>query len=48
MMAAPTFGGDEIAIVRPEEIRGLEDRRALVIAENGRPIIAGPDPLHRR
>jgi type IV secretion system protein VirD4 len=39
-MAGRTFSGDDIAIIRPEEIRRLEERRALVIAENGRPIIA--------
>jgi len=39
-MAGRTFSGEDIAIIRPEEIRRLGERRALVIAENGRPIIA--------
>lgn len=33
-------GGEDIDVIRPEEIRHLPQRRALVIAENGRPIIA--------
>ena len=37
-MAGRTFSED-IAIIRPEEIR-LPERHALVIAENGKPIIA--------
>ena len=39
-MAGRTFSGEDIPIIRPEEIRQLQERRALVIAENGRPIIA--------
>jgi len=39
-MAGRTFSGEDIAIIRPEEIRRLGERRALVIAENGKPIIA--------
>ena len=39
-MAGRTFSGEDIAIIRPEEIRRLRERRALVIAENGKPIIA--------
>jgi type IV secretion system protein VirD4 len=39
-MAGRTFSGDDIAILRPEEIRQLEERHALVLAENGKPIIA--------
>jgi type IV secretion system protein VirD4 len=39
-MAGRTFSGEDIAILRPEEIRGLEERHALVLAENGKPIIA--------
>jgi type IV secretion system protein VirD4 len=39
-MAGRTISGDDIAILRPEEIRRLQERRALVIAENGKPIIA--------
>ena len=43
-MAARTTSGEDIAVLRPEEIRQLPERHALVIAENGRPIIAC---LHR-
>ena len=43
-MTGRTVSGDDIDILRPEEIRRLPERRALVIAENGRPIIAR---LHR-
>jgi type IV secretion system protein VirD4 len=39
-MAGRTFSGEDIAIIRPEEIRRLQARRTLVIAENGKPIIA--------
>jgi type IV secretion system protein VirD4 len=39
-MAGRTFSGDDIAILRPEEIRQIEERQALVLAENGKPIIA--------
>jgi type IV secretion system protein VirD4 len=39
-MAGRTFSGDDIAILRPEEIRQLKERQALVLAENGKPIIA--------
>ena len=39
-MAGRTFSGDDIAIIRPEEIRQLPERHALVIAEYGKPIIA--------
>src|SRR5512132_3235143 len=39
-MAGRTFSGDDIAIIGPEEIRRLPERHALVIAENGKPIIA--------
>jgi type IV secretion system protein VirD4 len=39
-MAGRTFSGDDIAILRPEEIRRLKERRALVLAENCKPIIA--------
>jgi type IV secretion system protein VirD4 len=38
-MAGRTFSGEDIAIIRPEEIRRLPERHALVIAENGKPII---------
>jgi type IV secretion system protein VirD4 len=43
-MAGRTASGDDIDILRPEEVRRLPERQALVIAENGRPIIAR---LHR-
>jgi type IV secretion system protein VirD4 len=39
-MAGRTSSGEDIAIIRPEEIRRLPERHALVIAENGKPIIA--------
>ena len=35
-----SFSGDDIPIMRPEEVRQLPERQALVIAENGKPIIA--------
>lgn len=35
-----TTSGEDIPILRPEEIRQLPERHALVIAENGKPIIA--------
>ncbi len=35
-----TTSGDDIAILRAEDIRQLPERQALVVAENGRPIIA--------
>ena len=38
-MAGRTFSGEDIAIIRPEEIRRLPERPALVIAESGKPII---------
>ena len=40
MMAGQTVSGDDIDILRPEEIRRLPERQAVVIAENGRTIIA--------
>jgi type IV secretion system protein VirD4 len=43
-MAGRTVSGDDIDILRPEEVRRIPERQALVIAENGRPIIAR---LHR-
>ena len=36
--------GEDIAILRPEEIRQLPERHALIVAENTRPILA---KLHR-
>lgn len=39
-----SYQGEDIAVLRPEEIRRLPERQALVIAENGKPIIA---QLHR-
>jgi type IV secretion system protein VirD4 len=38
-MAGRTCSGDDIAILRPEEIRQLQERRALVLAESGKPVI---------
>jgi type IV secretion system protein VirD4 len=32
--------GEDVPILRPEEIRQLPDRQALVVAENARPLIA--------
>ena len=43
-MAGWSSTGENIPILRPEEIRQLPERRALVIAENGKPMIAA---LHR-
>ena len=42
-MGGLTASGEDIAILRPEEIRQLPERHALVVAENGRPILAGLD-----
>jgi type IV secretion system protein VirD4 len=39
-MAGRTFSGEDIPVLRPEEIRQLQEREALVLAENGKPIIA--------
>src|SRR4030095_13788973 len=39
-MAGRTFSGEDIAILRPEEVRQMQERYALVLAENGKPIIA--------
>lgn len=39
-MAGRTFFGEDIPILRPEEIRRLKERQALILAENGKPIIA--------
>jgi type IV secretion system protein VirD4 len=39
-MAGRTFSGEDIAILRPEEVRQLQERYAFVLAENGKPIIA--------
>ncbi len=41
--SARSFSGDDIAILRPEEVRRLPERKALVIAENGKPIVATLD-----
>ena len=35
-----TTSGDDIPILRPEDIRRLPERHALVVAENGQPLIA--------
>jgi type IV secretion system protein VirD4 len=36
-MAGRTFSGEDIAILRPEEIRHLQERHALVLAEKKSP-----------
>jgi type IV secretion system protein VirD4 len=38
------ISADDIPVLRPEEVRQLPERQALVIAENGKPVIA---KLHR-
>ena len=38
-----TVSGETVPILRPEQIRELPERQALVLAENGRPIIARLD-----
>lgn len=38
------ISADDIPVLRPEEVRQLSERHALVIAENGKPVIA----RHRR
>lgn len=38
------ISADDIPVLRPEEVRQLPERQALVIAENGKPVIA---TLHR-
>lgn len=38
------ISADDIPVLRPEEVRQLPERQALVIAENGKPVIA---ELHR-
>ena len=42
-MGGLTASGENIAVLRPEEIRQLPERHALVVAENGRPILARLD-----
>jgi type IV secretion system protein VirD4 len=39
-----TTAGEDVPILRPEEIRQLSERQALVVSENARPLIA---KLHR-
>ena len=39
-MSGRTVSGEDIPVLRPEHIRELPERQALVIAENARPIIA--------
>jgi type IV secretion system protein VirD4 len=39
-MGGRTTSGEDIPILRPEEIRQLKERLALVVAENGKPMIA--------
>ena len=34
------FYGDDVPVLRPEEIRQLPERHALVVAENARPFVA--------
>ncbi len=38
------ISADDIPVLRPEEVRQLPERQALVVAENGKPVIA---KLHR-
>jgi TraM recognition site of TraD and TraG len=40
-MAARTFSGEDIAIIRPEEMRRLPERHALVIAETANRSLSG-------
>ena len=35
-----SFHGDDVPVLRPEEIRQLPDRHALVVAENAKPLVA--------
>ena len=35
-----SFYGDDVPVLRPEEIRQLPARHALVVAENARPFVA--------
>jgi type IV secretion system protein VirD4 len=35
-----SFYGDDVPVLRPEEIRQLPERHALVVAENARPFVA--------
>ena len=42
-MGGLTSSAEDIATLRPEEIRQLPERHALVVAENGRPILARLD-----
>ena len=35
-----SFYGDDVPVLRPEELRQLPDRHALVVAENARPFVA--------
>ena len=43
-MAGRSMSGDDIDILRPEELRQLPERHALILADNGPPILAR---LHR-
>ena len=38
-----TTSGEDVPILRPEEIRQLPERQALVIAENGKPVLVKLD-----
>ena len=40
--------GEDVPVLRPEEIRQLPDRHALVVAESARPFIARLTSVHRR
>lgn len=42
-MGGRNVSGEDIAVLKPEAIRELKERHALVIAENGKPIIAKLD-----
>jgi type IV secretion system protein VirD4 len=42
-MGGLTSSAEDIAVLRPEEIRRLPERHALVVAENGRPVLARLD-----
>lgn len=39
-MAGRSVSGEDVPVLKPEAIRELADRHALVVAENGKPIIA--------
>ncbi len=39
-MGGRTVSGEDVPVLRPEQIRQLPERRALVVAENGKPLLA--------